>query len=305
MKIIRGTTKTSYELGHDFREEQKLRHENPEKYRGLSYGHADLDNLTGGLRIGEFVVLAGAQKAGKTTAAMNMAVQMAKQVNDSEKVMYVSLEMGHDMLAGRVLSNFSDIEVTRFRDYKLTSFDWDKLDKGVAKLDELPMLWNVGARSISAIESFAQERDDIRVIVLDYFQLMTADTRKSSKRFEELEDISLRLKSLALTKKMSILAISQQSREAMRSFERQKDPNTMAGTQSLVRDCDLLILLLPYIEDNKEVSHLRKVYVSLSRSSASGETFNAFFSGRYNRFGAITDMEVENMPEPSYDWTNT
>lgn len=303
MKIIKGTTFTSTELAHSFREQLVERHENPEKWRGLQFNHPDLDNLTGGLRQGEFAVVAGAQKAGKTNIALSWAQSFAKQVQPGELVLFVSLEMSHDALAGRVLSNLSNIEVSRFRDYKLTSFDWDKLDSGVDKMEELPILWNVGAYNIEGIEEIVHEyMDSIRVIVVDYFQLMYDEG--NSKRFEQLEAISRSLKQMTLNNHMSVLAISQQSREALRSAERQKDPNTMAGTQSLVRDCDLLIIIQPYIKDNEEVPHLRKLHVALARNSAAGVTFDAFFSGAYCRFGAVTNEDVPEMPVKPYDWTN-
>jgi replicative DNA helicase len=304
MKMIKGNTLTSIELGHEFKRIQKERHENPEKWRGLQFNHPDLDSLTGGLRQGEFAVVAGAQKAGKTNIALSWAMAFAKQVQPGEVVLFVSLEMSHDAIAGRVLANLSTIEVSRFRDYKLTSFDWDKLDRGVEKLDQLPILWNVGAYTIKEIEEIVHAyKDSVRVVVVDYFQLMSGEGNHS-KRYEQLEDISRRLKKLTLDSGLSVLAISQQSREALRSAERQKDPNTMAGTQSLARDCDLLIIIQPFVKDGEEVPHLRKIYVALARNSAAGVTLDAFFSGAYCKFGAVTKDDVQEMPSEPYDWTN-
>jgi replicative DNA helicase len=304
MTVIRGNTLTSKELGEQFRDKLKERHEHPEKWRGLQFGHTDLDKLTGGVRKGEFVVIAGAQKSGKTSIALSWAQHFSKQVQPGEQVLFVSLEMGHDALAGRVLANLSTIEVSKFRDYNLASYDWEKVDKGVEKLSELPVLWNVGAYNIEGIESIVKEYgDSIRVIIVDYFQLMYG-SGFSNKRYEQLEDISRRLKRLTLNNELSVVAISQQSREALKSVKKQKDPNTMAGTQALARDCDLLITLLPYIEDGEEIPHLRNLYVALSRNSGSDVTLPAFFSGAYCRFGALAEDELSEMPEPPWDWIN-
>lgn len=297
MKIIKGITLTSEQLAHEFRAQLKERQDEPEKWRGLQFGHADLDELTGGLRKGEFCVVAGAQKAGKTSVALAWAQQFAKQVQEGELVLFVSLEMSHESVAGRVLANLSDIEVSKFRDYKLDEGDWAKLDKGVLKLEKLPVLWNVGAYNIDGIEAIVEEHGDkMRVVVVDYFQLMFGEAGRNTKRFEQLEEISLRLKRLTLNYDLSVIAISQQNREALRSIERQKDPNTIAGTQSLARDCDLLLLILPCIKDGEEVPHIRKLYVALSRNSGAGATYDAFFSGAYCRFGALTDQEIPEMP---------
>jgi replicative DNA helicase len=298
MKAIRGITLTSEDLAEAYLEQIRERQEEPEKWRGLQFGHSELDEITGGIRKGEFVVVAGAQKAGKTTVALDWAQRLSKQVQPEELVLFVSLEMSHDSLAGRVLANLSDVEVTKFRDYKLNNEDWEKVERGAGKLKKLPVLWNVGAYSIDGIEQIVEEyQEKIRVVVVDYFQLMFGNGNRNSKRFEQLEEISLRLKRLTLNYNLSVIAISQQNREALKSIERQKDPNTMAGTQSLARDCDLLLLILPYMVDGEEVPHMRKIHIALARNSTVGVTMDAVFSGAYCRFGAPANLEVVGMPE--------
>lgn len=304
MRIATGKTVTSYELGHDFREDLRLRHEEPDKWRGLQFGHADLDKLTGGLRKGEFCIIAGAQKAGKTTATLAVLLNMAKQLQPNELALYISLEMTHDAIAGRLLANLADIEVSKFRDYAMGENDWSKLDRGIEKLDQVNALWNVGTGNITGIEEIVEEhKDNIRLVVVDYFQLMSGGSSYFGKRFEQLEEMSMRLKSLALQYDLSVIALSQQSREALKS-SRQKDPNTLAGTQALARDCDLLLVILPHMEDDEEVPHLRKLYVALARNASADVTFNAFFSGAYCRFGAVTDIEVDEMPNRKEQYWN-
>lgn len=306
MKIIKGYTLTSEELAELFKTQLEERMLDADKWRGLKFGHPELDEITGGLRKGEFVVVAGAQKAGKTTVALAWAQRFAEQLQPEELVLYVSLEMSHEAIAGRVLANLSDIDVSKFRDYTIDKQDENKLDTGLEKLKSLPVLWNVGAYNIAGIEAIVEEYSSkIRVVVVDYFQLMLGENTSSSKRYEQLEDISLRLKRLTLNYNLSVVALSQQSREALKSIERQKDPNTLAGTQSLVRDCDLLLLILPYLDDaDEEVPYLRKLYIALSRNSIADVTMEAAFSGTYCRFGAPTNEEINTMPEPKETWWN-
>jgi replicative DNA helicase len=302
MKIYTGQTITSEELGEAFRELLKERQLNPDNWRGLKFGHPDLDKITGGLRKGEFAVVAGAQKAGKTTVALAWSERFAEQVQPGELVLFVSLEMSHDSIAGRVLANLSDIDVTKFRDYKLEEGDWKKLDVGVEKMGKLPILWNTGAYSIDGIESLVSQYENrVRVVVVDYFQLMSGGDR-TAKRYEQLTEISRRLKALTLTYDLSVLAVSQQSREALKSLDRQKDSNTMADTQSLARDCDLLVLILPYIDKGEEVPHMRKLHISIARNSLAGATMNAIFSGQYCRFGGVAETDIAQMPEVKEKW---
>lgn len=306
MKVIKGYTLTSEELADLFKTQLDERMQDADKWRGLKFGHPELDEITGGLRKGEFVIVAGAQKAGKTTVALAWAQRFAEQLQPGELVLYVSLEMSHESIAGRVLANLSEIDVSKFRDYSIDKYDQPKLDDGLKHLKELPVLWNVGAYNINGIEALIEEYEArIRVVVVDYFQLMLGENSTSSKRYEQLEDISLRLKRLTLNHNLSVVALSQQSREALKSIERQKDPNTLAGTQSLARDCDLLLLILPYLDDSgEEVPYLRKLHIALSRNSIADVTMDAAFSGTYCRFGAPTNIEINTMPEPKETWWN-
>lgn len=303
MKIIKGITLTSTELADLFKKQLDERMAEPDKWRGLKFGHPELDEVTGGLRKGEFAVIAGAQKIGKTTVALAWAQRFSEQVQPGELVLYVSLEMSHEAIAGRVLANLAEIEVTKFRDYNIDKKDERNLNEGLERLKKLPVLWNVGAYNIAGIEALVEEhKDKIRVVVVDYFQLMIGDNSAIAKRYEQLEDISLRLKRLTLNYNLSVLALSQQSREALKSIERQKDPNTLAGTQSLARDCDLLLLILPYMDNEEEVPHLRKLHIALSRNSIADITMDAAFSGAYCRFGAPANMEINTMPESQEPW---
>ena len=299
MKVIKGTTLTSVELARKYYEQQVDRHNDPEKWRGLSFGHPDLDRVTGGGRRKEFIVIAGAQKAGKTTAGLNMVLTMADQVQDDEQVLFVSLEMSHSGLAGRVFANLSEVDVNKFRDYKLEDGDWTDVIRGMEKLQEMPILWNVGAYNMAGIEAIIEEHENIRVVVIDYFQLMMGDA-STGKRWEQLEELSRSLKRLSVMKNMTVIALSQQTREALKSITKQKDPNTMAGTQALARDADMMLIILPMVKDEEEVPHMREIWVALSRNSMAEVGIETIFIPKFARMGAPAREEIEEMPESTY-----
>lgn len=302
MKIIKGVTKSAGEAAHDFMQMQKERHENPDLHRGLPFGHVDLDKLTGGCRKQELIVIAGQQKAGKTTIALGIMKTFAERVQPGEAILYISLEMGFDSIVARVLSNIANIDVTKFRDYQLEERDWDPANKAVEILTNLPILFNVGCYNIAGVESIIAEHKEIRVVIIDYFQLMSSDDA-NTKRWEQLEAMSRNLKRIAVTENCSVIIITQQTRDALKSIEKQKDPNTMAGTQSLARDCDLMLIILPYQKDGKDVPHMRNIYVALSRNSGSGITLETIFSGHYCRWGApINNFEKLEANEQEAWW---
>lgn len=306
---------TTEELGRSLLESQKERQKNPEQWKGLPFGHTDLDKDTGGARRGEMIVIAGAQKIGKTTYATNVAVSFAKKLMASminEYVLYISLEMGHESLGARVYANEATIDITRFRDYSLDAGDYARLEATVEAYAEMPGLWDVGTYSYADLMATLADLETgelkIRAIVIDYFQLFSSKGLSSSNyRHEQLSALSRALKQLAREQGISVIVLSQQSRDALKSFKRRKDPNTMAGTQALVRDCDMLIIMLEkFDEDEEEIPHLRELYVGLSRNSQADTSYDTVFVGKYARTGAPLgdegDIEqLENLPEAQQD----
>ena len=305
-KAYKGTTLTSPELAETFYEDFERKSADPEKWKGLGFGHVDLTKYTGGARRSEFIVIAGPQKSGKTTWGLFLAQEFGKQLNNLEEgeiALLVSLEMRHSGLAARVLANLSNIEVSKFRDYELDEKDWQSLDHGISKLEELPILWNVSCYSIEGLEALVEEyKDKLRVVIVDYFQLMTTDQR-GGRRHEQLEDISRRLKMMAMVGDMTVIALSQISREALQKKKMRKDPNTIAQTQALARDADMMLYILPVFDDDgEEAPHLREIAVVLSRNSPFGEDFETAFVGEYARVGALA-KNVQEAPEEVYGYS--
>jgi replicative DNA helicase len=301
-KVYKGITLTSSELAEQFYDDMQTKMTDPEKWRGLDFGHVDLTKYTGGARRGEFIVIAGAQKAGKTTWGLFMATEFGKQLQtleNDELGLFISLEMRHSGLAARVLANLASIEVTKFRDFEIEDADWHKLDSGISRLEKLPFLWNVNCYSIEGLEALVEEhKDKLRVVIVDYFQLMSAEIQ-STRRWEQLENISRRLKRITMANDITVIALAQLTREALKSKKKLKDPNQIAQTQALARDADLMMYMLPRIEDGEEVPHLREIYVALSRNSPYGQEFKTAFVGEYARVGALAE-DIPDAPEEVY-----
>lgn len=303
-------TLTSKELAEKFYEQQEERKQDPEKWQGLSYNHDLLDRSTGGARRGEFIVIAGAQKSGKTSTGLAMCLGWARQLQkagDNEHVLFISLEMSHSSIASRVMANLSSLPINVFRDYKVTEDQEEVVGEALSTLKEMPGLWNVGATDIDQItdilDTFERERKiKTRILVIDYFQLMSG-TGRDIKRWEQLEQISGALKHMALTREITVVALSQQSREALASIKQQKNPNTIAGTQALARDADLMLIILPKKENEFEVPHKREIYVALSRNSEMNVSFTAAFSGIYARFGQPFKEDLRWIPKRPIDNT--
>ena len=288
---------TTKELGDQLFDTQKERQENPEKWRGLPFGHTDLDKSTGGARRGELTVIAGAQKIGKTTVAKDVCMSMGKKlrtIKSDEFILYISLEMSHEGLGARVFANEANIDITRFRDYELDDNDFKRLKNSIEEMADVPALWDTGTYSYKDLLKIIDHYTDvegvnkIRAIIIDYFQLFSSEGLPvGTARHEQLSALSRALKQFARETNSSVIVLSQQSRTALTSFKKRKDPNTLAGTQALVRDCDLLIIILEKLdEDKEEIPHMRELYVGLARNSRADQSYDTIFVGKYARTGA-------------------
>lgn len=303
-------TLTSRELADKFYQQQEERKQDPRKWQGLSYNHPLLDKSTGGARRGELIVIAGAQKSGKTSTGLAMCLSWARQLKvagNNEYVLFISLEMAHSSIASRIMANLSGLPINVFRDYKVTKDQEEIVGEALGTLKEMPGLWNVGATNIDkinqVIDTFEKDRGiKTRIVVVDYFQLMSG-TGVDMKRWEQLEQISGALKRMALTREITVVALSQQSREALSSIKKQKNPNTIAGTQALARDADLMLIILPKMENEFEVPHKREIYVALSRNSEMNVSFEAAFSGTHARFGQLFQEDLRWIPKKTIDNT--
>lgn len=306
--VLTGLTLTHLEASEQLYDHQVERQKDPDKWRGYPFNNPDLNKIVGGARQKELVVVAAAQKGGKSTWAKDQAVFLAKhikKIGTDELVLYISLEMGHDLMMARVYANEASIDVTKFRDYMLDEDDYTDLIGVIEEHKDLPILWNVGCYTIAGIKELLNHYQNIRVIVLDYFQLMNPDPGSYGKGFEIFRALSKELKALTNDRDLTIIAVSQQSREALKSFKRSRDPNTLSSTQGLVQDCDLLIFILTVLDDDKEeIPGLRELVVALARNSDVGSCMS-LFQGQYARTGAVIDerrITIEEQNETEVMW---
>ena len=305
-KIKTGKTLTSKELAEKHIKFQVERHKNPEKWRGLPFGLPKIDKITGGARRAELIAIAGSHKAGKTTFAMAIAKTMGYQLLDEEEHgLVVSLEMSFSVMGNRFIANAGHVEVNKLRDYTMEENDWDDYYHGAEMLKDLPVLWNVGCYSFEGLEALLDQyayfeaengkNTALRFVVVDYFQLMNTNA-SGKKRWEELQVISRNLKRLANKYDITIFLLSQQTRDALENEKKQRSSNTLAGTQGLVQDLDMLMMILPVMQDDKEVAHLREIWIAESRNSDSKSGETVLFSGKYSKMGPLYEGELEDLP---------
>ena len=207
---------------------------------GLRTGIPKLDAYLGGIYGGDLVLVAGRPSVGKTAFLLHLARKFA---SDGTGVGLVSLEMGNQQLAERLLSAESLVEGRYFRDMNVQADVATRMGAAVGEISELPILIaSRGAERLSHLLSEVRQMvaaDGIGCLVVDYIQLVLAD---GESRQEQVALVSRRLKALAMDLDIPIVAACQLSRSAVRE-ERSPQLNDLRESGSLEQDADTVLML--------------------------------------------------------------
>jgi replicative DNA helicase len=242
-------------------------------------GFIDLDNqLLGGLHRSDLIIIAGRPSMGKTSLAMNMAQYVA--VTEQLPVAVFSLEMGVEQLVLRMLACEAEINQSFVRSASSLSMlkkdDWSRLLNASGVLSEAPLFID-DTPGISPMEIRAKLRrltsqEDIRLIIVDYLQLMTSKARNDS-REQEISEISRTLKAIAKEFKIPVIALSQLNR---RVEERQNKRPQMADLResgAIEQDADIICFIYRDEVYNPETPDkgIAEVIVAKHRNGPTGE----------------------------------
>ncbi len=190
-------------------------HNNPDKLRGLPTGFTDFDRLTGGLRPGDLVIVAGRPSMGKTTLAVNMAEYAAVHPGTRASVAIFSMEMPSEQVITRMLSSIGGVPLNSLRSGKISDEDWVRITSATSQLseakifvDETPAL---NPTELRARARRVKREHGLSLVVVDYLQLMQVPGTKEN-RATEIGEISRGLKALAKELQVPVIALSQLNR---------------------------------------------------------------------------------------------
>jgi replicative DNA helicase len=211
---------------------------------GVPTGFRDLDELTNGLHAGQLIVVAGRPGLGKSTLGMDF-LRSASIAHNQAAVLF-SLEMGKSEITMRLLSAEARIPLTRIRTGTLTDDDWTKLARRMGEVASAPMFIddspNLTMMEIRAKARRLKQRHDLRLIVVDYLQLMTSPKRVESRQ-QEVAEMSRSLKLLAKELGVPVVAISQLNRGAEQRSDKKPQLSDLRESGAIEQDADMVILL--------------------------------------------------------------
>lgn len=214
---------------------------------GLMTGFEDFDDITGGFRPGQFILVAARPGVGKTTLAMDFARNVA--FNMERTVLFFSLEMGRMELGNKILSAEARVELRRITRGEVQQEDWmnikearTKMLQGKFIIDDNPQTTLSRIRSI--IQRQMMKPEGLDMVIIDYLQLMSMEP--SLMRLPRQEQVSVLSRGLKLTAKefgISIIVLSQLNRKSEERTDKVPQVSDLRESGSLEQDADMVLLI--------------------------------------------------------------
>jgi replicative DNA helicase len=253
---------------------------------GVPTGFADLDELTNGLHSGQMVIVAARPAVGKSTLALDLC--RAASIHNNLTSVFFSLEMTRSEITMRLLSAEAKVPLNHIRNGQLSDEDWNKLARKMGEVSSAPVFIddspNMTMMEIRAKARRLKQRHDLRLIVIDYMQLMTSGKKVESRQLE-VSEFSRQIKLLAKELEVPIIALSQLNRGPEQRSDKRPMLSDLRESGSLEQDADMVILL--HREDLYERESTRPgeadLIVAKHRNGPTRDITVAF-QGHYSRF---------------------
>lgn len=254
---------------------------------GIPTGFTDLDYRTAGLQPSDMILVAARPSMGKTAFALNLAAHAACKKHITTAIF--SLEMSKVQLMNRFLAMESGVSAQNMRTGNLSDGEWEKLVEGAAILgDSGLVIDDTPGISISDMRSKCRkiklEHDNLGLIIIDYIQLMTSNSRSESRQ-QEVSEISRSLKALARELNVPVIALSQLSRAVEQRPDHRPMLSDLRESGAIEQDADVVMFLYrdEYYNPDSEKKNLAEVIVAKQRNGATGSV-ELVWLGQYTKF---------------------
>lgn len=278
----------------------------PEGLSGLQTGFTDLDKITSGWQNSDLIIIAARPAMGKTAFVLSMAKNMAVTYN--YPVALFSLEMSNVQLVNRLIVNTCEIRGEKIKNGQLADYEWEQLDYKIKELYDAPIFVD-DTPSLSVFELRTKARrlareHGIKIIIIDYLQLMNASGMNFGSREQEVSMISRSLKGLSKELNIPIIALSQLNRgvEGRVGAEGKRPQlSDLRESGAIEQDADMVCFIhrpeyYKILEDEKGNSlvGLAEIIIAKHRNGATGDV-RLTFKSEFARFQNVTtdfDMDM-------------
>ncbi|WP_374115796.1 replicative DNA helicase [Kineococcus sp. TRM81007] len=208
---------------------------------GVPTGFADLDGLTNGLHPGQMIVIAARPAVGKSTLGLDIA--RAASIKHGLASVIFSLEMGRNEISMRLLSAEARIPLQNMRKGTMREEDWTKLARTMGSISEAPLYIddspNMSLMEIRSKCRRLKQRADLKLVIVDYLQLMTSGKRVESRQ-QEVSEFSRALKLLAKELEVPVIALSQLNRGPEQRTDKKPQMSDLRESGCLTADTRVL-----------------------------------------------------------------
>ena len=212
--------------------------------RGVPTGFTELDEVTNGLHPGQMIVIAARPGMGKSTLGLDF-LRSCSIKNRMASVVF-SLEMSKSEIVMRLLSAEAKIKLADMRSGRMSDDDWTRLARRMSEISEAPLYIddspNLTMMEIRAKARRLKQKSDLKLIVIDYLQLMTSG-KKVESRQQEVSEFSRQLKLLAKELEVPVVAMSQLNRGPEQRTDKKPMLSDLRESGAIEQDADMVILL--------------------------------------------------------------
>ena len=243
---------------------------------GIPTGFIDLDYRTAGLQPSDLVLVAARPSMGKTAFVLNIAQHVAF----------------HEHLCTAIFSLESKVDAQALRTGNLSDADWEKLVEGAGIIGDSELIIDdTPGISISELRSKCRKyklEHDLKLVIIDYLQLMTGSGRGSESRQQEISDISRSLKALARELSVPVVALSQLSRAVEQRPEHRPMLSDLRESGAIEQDADVVMFIYrdDYYNKDTELKGISEIIIAKQRNGPIG-TVNLAWLPEYTKFANL------------------
>jgi replicative DNA helicase len=260
----------------------------------IKSGFTDIDNMLRGFRPGTLTIIAGRPAMGKTALGVNVMVNAT--MNQKVPVAFFSLEMSGEELALRCIAMHSKVNSSAIAQKRMTEAEWQRVLDSVewfhnsnCLIDETPAI------EISTLRERAkrlQMQNGIKLLIVDYLQLIRSNNRRVQIREQEIADISRTLKAIAKELNIAVIAMAQLNREAERRVTHRPVMSDLRESGSVEQDADVIMLIHreDYYKPMNERDNTAEIIIAKNRHGSDG-CVKLHWDGEYTLFSNLEQYE--------------
>ncbi len=261
---------------------------------GQTTGFTELDRKIFGLNPSDLIILAARPGMGKTSFAMNIAVNTAKRHRD-KAVCVFSLEMSKEQLVSRILSSEALLSSESMKTGKIDPGKWNDVMVSAETLVQLPIyLDDTPGTNVSQIKSKLRRIKNLGVVIIDYLQLMSSVKNYNGNRVNEVSEITRNLKILAKELNVPVIALSQLARGPEQREDKRPLLSDLRDSGSIEQDADIVLFLYrnAYYKKDDPNPNVSECIVAKNRHGEQGTAYLGW-NGEFTKFSNV-EVKITN-----------